>query len=219
MDDITRRTLFGAGAVGAGLGLAGLSGLMAPRAEATDISVGPLPMPFGADAMGPNRLLVPVFHQVAWIVDDIEAAEQYFLHKVGTTPFVRMRNVRAEDTNGTYLGEPGQWSADLYNGFHGDLNVELIRPLSGESIYSTWLRDRGPSIQHVAYLSSDLAGDRATMVANGFPMVQSFCLPSAQLPLMTINYFDTTKLLGHITELIGLDPNGGAEFLYKAKQL
>ncbi|MDR3417556.1 MAG: VOC family protein [Nevskia sp.] len=214
MSGVSRRSLLGAGIIGAG------GALIKPQTSAAlEIGISPGADSRGSDAQGPNAALFPLFHQVSRIVPDIQAAETYFLDKVGTTPFLQLKDVRAQDTEGTHRGAPGNWTAHMYLAFHGDLNVEIIQPVSGDSIYSEWLETRGPGIQHIAYICLDLPAQRARMEANGRPMIQSFVLPSAKQPLLTINYFDTVSTLGHIRELIAVAANGGMDFLYKPKRL
>jgi hypothetical protein len=52
-------------------------------------------------------VLAPAFCQVAWVVRDIAAAEKFFVEVIGIPRFLHMDNLAARDTEGTYLGKPG----------------------------------------------------------------------------------------------------------------
>ena len=52
--------------------------------------------------------------QIAWVVNDIRAAEQFFQEVMGIGKFVKLENIRAEDLQGTYYGKPGNFVFHLY---------------------------------------------------------------------------------------------------------
>ena len=53
--------------------------------------------------------LASSFCQTAWVVKDIAAAEKFFIETMGVEKFLRMENLSAKDTEGTYLGKPADW--------------------------------------------------------------------------------------------------------------
>ncbi|MCP9915865.1 hypothetical protein [Cyanobium sp. ATX 6F1] len=59
-------------------------------------------------------VLAPVFCQVAWIVRDRSAAEKFFVETKGIRRFMHMEDLAAKDTEGTYLGKPGDWLCNLH---------------------------------------------------------------------------------------------------------
>lgn len=92
------------------------------------------------------------FGQVAWVVPDIHAAETFFRDVVGIPHFVKMENLRAEELEGTYRGQPAAYSFHLYMASSGESLVELIQPVSGESMFQEWLAQHPQGgVQHVAY--------------------------------------------------------------------
>jgi hypothetical protein len=125
-----------------------------------------------------------------------------------------MENVRAEDTDGTYLGKPGNFVFDLYLTYSGNIMVELIQPKSGNSIYRDFLEKRPEGgVQHIAFTlpESDLDAAIEDLVNKGYPVVQGLTLPVAR-----VAYFDTCKQIGVYTELIGLTEAGYA-FIHQLK--
>ena len=150
------------------------------------------------------------FAQVAWVVRDIQAAERFFRETLGVPEFVRLENIRAQDTAGTYRGAPGDFVLHLYLAYSGGTMLELIQPVSGASIYEEFLATHpGGGVQHVAYMvpETEFAGAVADLTAKGYAVVQALTLPVA-----TVAYFDTRAEIGVDTEIIGLT-EAGQEFV------
>lgn len=88
--------------------------------------------------------------------------------------------------------------------------IELIQPVSGQSIYQDYL-DTHPEggVQHVAYMLpvADLDKAIAEMAERSYPV-----LSSLNLPVANVAYFDTYKDIGVATEVIGLT-EAGYEFI------
>ena len=96
-------------------------------------------------------VIAPAFCQVAWVVRDLAAAEKFFVETMGISRFMHMDNLAAKDTEGTYLGKPGNWVCNLHIAYAGDTQIELIQPVSGASMYQESLDRHGDAVQHVAY--------------------------------------------------------------------
>lgn len=149
--------------------------------------------------------LAPHFCQVAWAVKDIVAAERFFTQVVGVERFLHLENLAAKDTQGTYLGRPGDWVIHLYIAYAGDTQIELIQPVAGASMFSESLARHGDAVQHVAYWLDDSEYDAAArhMESAGYPLIQSF-----RIPLARVGYFDTRPAIGVVTEIVGASAEG-----------
>lgn len=153
-----------------------------------------------------NHLEGGTLEQMAWVVNNVSTAEKFFTNTMGIPQFVKMENVRAVDTEGMYLGKAGDFSFHLYLAYSGNTMVELIQPVSGQSIYRDFLEKRPEGgVQHIAFTLPETELDKAIseMVGKGYPVVQSLTLPVAR-----VAYFDTCKEIGVYTELIGLTDAG-----------
>jgi methylmalonyl-CoA/ethylmalonyl-CoA epimerase len=150
-------------------------------------------------------ILAPAFCQVAWVVRDIAAAEKFFIETMGIPRFMHMDNLAAKDTEGTYLGKPGNWVCNLHIANAGDTQIELIQPVSGESMYLESLDRHGDAVQHVAYWLDDGDYDAAAahLESSGFPQIQSF-----KLPILRVGYYDTRPAIGVVTEIVGASKEG-----------
>ena len=154
------------------------------------------------------------FSQVAWVVQDIKASEKFFREVQGITNFVKLENLRAQDHEGTYYGKPGNFEFHLYMAYSGESMIELIQPVSGRSIYSDYL-EKNPDggLQHIAYMVpvDQLENAIREMTGKGYPIITSLNLPIAK-----VAYFDTTKEIGVVTEIIGAT-EAGFEFVKQLK--
>jgi len=154
------------------------------------------------------------FSQVAWVVKDIHAAEKFFQDVIGIGNFVKLENLSAQELEGTYYGNSGNFVFHLYMAYSGDSLVELIQPVSGQSIFQDYLdRNLAPGIQHIAYSIpvNDLDKAISEFAKKGYPVITSLNLPVAK-----VAFFDTSKEIGVVTEVIGLT-DAGLEFVQQLK--
>ena len=151
--------------------------------------------------------LAPSFCQIAWVVKDLAAAEKFFIETMGIPKFMHMDNLSAKETDGTYRGKPGNWVCNLHIAYAGDTQIELIQPVSGESMYQESLDRHGDAVQHVAYWLDDADYDAAAkhLVSAGYPEIQSF-----KIPILRVGYFDTRSVIGVVTEIVGSTEEGHA---------
>jgi methylmalonyl-CoA/ethylmalonyl-CoA epimerase len=150
-------------------------------------------------------IIAPAFCQVAWVVKDMALAEKFFVDTMGISRFMHMDNLAAKDTEGTYLGKPGNWVCNLHIAYAGDMQIELIQPVSGASMFQESLDRHGDAVQHVAYWLDDADYDAAAahLTSAGYPLIQSF-----RLPILRVGYFDTRGAIGLVTEIVGSTKEG-----------
>jgi methylmalonyl-CoA/ethylmalonyl-CoA epimerase len=150
------------------------------------------------------------FGQVAWVVPDIRATEQFFREALGVPGFAKLENIQAQETEGTYRGEPGDFTFHLYMTVSGDSLLELIQPVSGHSIFQEFL-DTHPQggVQHVAFIvpEAEFDAEVAQLEQKGYRVVQSLRLPVAR-----VAFFGTESAIGVATEIIGVT-EAGTEFV------
>jgi len=97
-------------------------------------------------------------------------------------------------------------------GWCGDTQIELIRPIAGVSTYSTFL-DHNPQggMHHYAIEVPDYAQAVKDMEARGFALVQA-----GRHNETRFGYFDTTGVIGALTEIVYLQPEEKA-FMHSLK--
>jgi catechol 2,3-dioxygenase-like lactoylglutathione lyase family enzyme len=144
--------------------------------------------------------------QIAYVVPDLQAAIRFFKETLGVRDFMVWENLMLEDQ--TYNSTPGDYVQSIAFGYLGDLQIELIQPLSGESTYSAYLRKnpRG-GVQHLGILVDDFNAAVGAMQQRGHKVVQSGRHGDTQLV-----YFDTDAASGTLTEIITIAPDEQAMF-------
>jgi len=146
------------------------------------------------------------FAQIAWIVKDVETAKTFFQEMLGDGNFSQTVTTRLNEYDGTYYGEPSDAENLVTMAYSGGLFIELIQPLSGESIFKDYI-DQNPAggVQHIAYSTPVTNLDKviSAFEHKGFSVISSFDTPIAK-----IVFFDTRKEIGVFTEIMGITKEG-----------
>jgi len=80
----------------------------------------------------------------------------------------------------------------------GPLTLELLQPVSGESIHNEFLDSQGEGAEHICFVVDDLDKETAKLVEKGIPVIVSAKRQSTSI----YAYFDTRKGGNLITELV-----------------
>jgi methylmalonyl-CoA/ethylmalonyl-CoA epimerase len=153
--------------------------------------------------------------QICWVVPDIAAAERFFEDTLGVSGFTRMQNLRAQELEGTYHGEPGDFEFHLSLAWSHGWMLELIQHVSGRSIYKDFLDQHARGgVHHVACTvpEAEFEGAVEPLTMRGHRVVQALRLPVAR-----VAYLDTSRELGIFAEVIGVTP-AGYDFLDQLKR-
>lgn len=94
--------------------------------------------------------------QLAWVVDDIEAAEADFIRCDGITGWTRLADIRFGPETTELHGKAADFVAHISLAYVGDLQLELIQPVSGTSLYTEFLASTGSGLHHVCFYVDDL---------------------------------------------------------------
>lgn len=55
----------------------------------------------------------------------------------------------------------------------GDLQLELVQPIEGDSVYQDWIHERGEGLHHLNFLVDDVDEIAEKFLRQGFPSIQS----------------------------------------------
>jgi hypothetical protein len=133
-----------------------------------------------------------VIKQIAYVVDDLDAAIARWVEVVRAGPFFRIDGVSAADVR--YRGRPAEAEVSLALGNSGGVQIELIAPHGdGPSIF----RERTRGVHHLAYLARDFEGESQRLAALGHPAAWALTLPG----ICRVNYHDTLGTFGHFIEI------------------
>ena len=110
--------------------------------------------------------------QLAWVVTDVAAAEAHLSALRGIRQWTRLPDIRFGPDTCEYRGAPADFTAHISMAYVDDLQLELIQPVTGESIYTEFLERSGPGMHHLCFETADIDETLRTAAAQGIDVVQ-----------------------------------------------
>jgi len=83
----------------------------------------------------------------------------------------------------------------------GEVEIELIQVVEGESIHSKFLKERGEGLHHLGFFVKDIEKELARLEKEGINVLER----GKVLGTVEFAYLDTEKTLGVVLELIQYD--------------
>ncbi len=139
--------------------------------------------------------------QIAFVVKDIKAGQKFFNQHLGVPKFYLFEDIKIEDR--IYRGREGNFRQHLALAYAGDIQLELIEPISGDSIFFDFLKSKGEGMHHLGFLVNDYDLAVGDFAQNGYPLIQSGRVGST--PGARFALFDTSAAIGSLMEIIVLD--------------
>ena len=102
--------------------------------------------------------------QVGLVVRDVEKTVER-LTSLGIGPFQPM--TLPSDREEWFHGKRMYADFKIYGAMIGDIQLELIQPLSGDSPHKEFLETKGEGIQHIACAVEDVAKEEAKLQSEG----------------------------------------------------
>lgn len=145
--------------------------------------------------------------QIGWVVPDIHASANFLGKSLGVhfpTPY----RYSAEELNIKYYGEVVPGDGLTCQIFSGGSFIELIQPLSGQSIFHDYL-NKFPAggVQHLAFRLPESGFEKVVdeIMEQGYSVIGEVDHPIARM-----KFFDTYQLMGVAIEIMGITPEGTA---------
>ena len=132
--------------------------------------------------------------QVGIVVRDMEKSMKNYSEIFGIV-FYKV-NI-PEYFNTTYRGKPGFFRLKIAVGKVGDLDIELIQVLEGETVHGEFLEKRGEGLHHLGIRVKNMDEQIEALGKLGVGVIQS-----GQRVGSKWVYMDTEKIIGIILELI-----------------
>lgn len=150
-----------------------------------------------------SPLLTGPISQVAWVTDDLDVTQAVLGALFDIGEWTRLPDIRFGPETCTYRGRPADFVADISLAYSGDLQLELIRPVTGVSIYTEHLERHGAGLHHVCVEVDDLAGAVAAARAAGHEIVQEGSMAGGG---MEFAYVETAAAGASYVELARIGP-------------
>ena len=111
--------------------------------------------------------------QLCWVTEDVAATEQFLSTHFGVPSWTRLPDIHFGPDTCTLHGEPADFTVHVSLGYAGDLQLELIQPVSGESIYTEVLATSRPGLHHLCFDVEDMDAALAAAAEAGIAVVQT----------------------------------------------
>ena len=138
--------------------------------------------------------------QIGIVVRDLQKNVSNYWATLGIGPWQTIRMEPPILTDVILRGKPVQASMLAAVAQSGSIQLELIQPLDGPSIWKEFLEERGEGLHHVQWRVQDPKVALATYKEMGVDVLMS-CKVGDNI----VYYMDTEQLLGIILELIDPD--------------
>jgi hypothetical protein len=145
------------------------------------------------------------FAQIGWVVPDINATAKFLGRSLGVS-FPEPSRYSAEDLNIKYYGKVVPSDGLTTQIYNGGTFIELIQPLSGQSLFHDYLaKNPAGGVQHLAFQLPVSGFDQVVndLLEQGYSMIGEVDHPIARM-----KFFDTYKIMGVATEIMGITPEG-----------
>jgi methylmalonyl-CoA/ethylmalonyl-CoA epimerase len=143
-----------------------------------------------------DKVIINKILQIAIVVRDLQKSMEMYWEVFGIGPWRILTFQPPALTNARVRGKPEPYTMRLGITQIGNIQWELIQPLTGNSIYKEFLDKNGEGLHHVAVDVGDYDHAVDLMKKHG---IQT--LMSGQMPADSFAYMDTGKVLGTIIEI------------------
>jgi len=139
-----------------------------------------------------------VICQIAVVVRDVERAAKRYAEIFGLEVPSSILTAPKEETNIRYRGQSTDARAKLaFLQMGPQLNIELIEPVGGPSVWQEHLDSRGEGVHHIAFRVKGMDEVLAYLDGEGLPTVQRGDFTGGQYA-----YIDSAADLGVMLELL-----------------
>lgn len=135
--------------------------------------------------------------QIAIVVRDIEASGRRWAALLGLPEPSVIITQPGDEVRMTYRGRPSHAQTKLAFLECDNLQIELVEPMGGDSVWQSALDERGEHVQHIAFWVEDYAAATDALAEAGAPEVQRGDMGDGQY-----GYFDGSESLGLTIELL-----------------
>jgi methylmalonyl-CoA/ethylmalonyl-CoA epimerase len=132
--------------------------------------------------------------QVGILVKDVKETARKLEKLIGIGPF---QILEPEYRDLTFHGKPARFKIRIGLAKAGPIQVELMEPLLGETIYDEYAERKGYGLHHLAIRSENMEQSVKDMKSRGFNVIQSGNRPGVKWA-----YLDTEKETGVVFELV-----------------
>ncbi|GAA0181808.1 hypothetical protein SH2C18_42890 [Clostridium sediminicola] len=141
--------------------------------------------------------------QIGLIVDDLDTTLEKFEKIFGIGPFrvVDFPPEGEENITMKYKGEDEKFTAKFCFYNLGNIEFEIIQPLTGKTIWRDFLDEKGPGLHHIKFLVPTHDESREYLLDNGFNISQMGSSVGKNAGKEWV-FYDTDDTLGFALEMM-----------------
>jgi Glyoxalase/Bleomycin resistance protein/Dioxygenase superfamily len=112
--------------------------------------------------------------QIAIITRNLESTVRELSERFGVGPFKGWNHTSLSLLNTKFRGRESPWSAKIALAWVGNIQLEVVQPSEGLTLYDQYLNEHGEGVQHLLINSDYLSFEQTVekIVTAGFPVVQ-----------------------------------------------
>lgn len=145
-------------------------------------------------AVSPARVKVTGIKQVGVCVKDVVQTAENYWNILGIGPWEIREWGSHVLFDRYYHGKPAWARERLGHAYLGDLELELVQYVEGDSYYQDWIAERGEGIQHLKFLCDDIDEVSRLLTEQGFPNLQCGHFGDPKEKAGGFNYIDIPEL-------------------------
>jgi len=145
--------------------------------------------------------------QNAWVVEDLEAACMKWVNGLGVGPFFIRDYTPDVFDEITYHGKPAELSMRTAIAQAGNVQIELIEPVSEQCAYRDSVPKGTSGFHHVCVWTHDFDADHAYFDRLGYPAANT-----GRIGALQFAYFDTRSLIGCMLEIVTFSEGANERF-------
>jgi len=143
-----------------------------PVHESSHLNAVPTRYP-DTEQVSPAKVKVKGINQIALVVKDLQRTVENYWNILGIGPWEISMLEAPAVYNRTYYGKPA-WAREKMGLVQvGAVQLELLEPVEGDSIYEDFLTEHGEGLHHLNFLVDDVDETAEILAKEGFPSLQS----------------------------------------------
>lgn len=157
-----------------------------------EIGVEPIMIPDTREE-SPAKITCRGINQIAIVVENLELVAQNYWKILGIGPWAVFDWEPPLVFDRKYYGKASWARERIALTQVGDVQLELVQPVDGDSIYADWLKEHGEGLHHLNFLVDDVDATVVILEQEGFPSLQGGKFGPKEKP-GAFNYIDIKPL-------------------------
>ncbi|MDD4877110.1 MAG: VOC family protein [Dehalococcoidales bacterium] len=154
-----------------------------------------------------EELVFSELDHICIVTKDLDKNIRYY-ESLGIGPFKPIGPVERFDFKMLMHGKsiaPDSYKVEPRIARVGLVKIELVQPISGNSLWQEFLETRGEGIMHLAFKVDDVEKEEGKLVKNGLELIFHVRFRTSK-GCGGVSYFDTRKVGGVIFEIVQWAP-------------